>query len=287
MIWFILSILTALSESMKGVFGKKSLKSIDEYIVAWSLRLFSLPFLVPLLFFIEIPPLGIHFWTALFFAVIIVVVTSILYMRAIKHSDLSLVMPVVAFTPLFLLITSPLINGEFPTFFGLVGVLLIVVGSYALNIKEKQNGYAAPFRSLLKSSGPKLMLIVAFIWSIGANIDKIGVQNSSPIFWAISVNVLAALVMIPIVLHKSPHNIRQMPANAKTLIPIGLFSALMLVFQMTAINMTLVAYVISIKRTSAIFSVFFGYLIFREKDIRSRLVGTVIMIIGVLLITLS
>ena len=56
---------------------------------------------------------------------------------------------------------------------------------------------------------------------------------------------------------------------------------------MTAINLTLVAYVISIKRTSTIMSVFAGYLVFKEKGVKERLIGTVIMIIGVLFITLS
>jgi len=69
--------------------------------------------------------------------------------------------------------------------------------------------------------------------------------------------------------------------------PIGLFSALSLIFQMAAINLTLVAYVISIKRTSAIMSVLFGYLIFKERGIKERLIGVTIMIIGVLLIVLS
>jgi len=55
---------------------------------------------------------------------------------------------------------------------------------------------------------------------------------------------------------------------------------------MTAINMTLVAYVISIKRTSVIMSVFWGYLIFKEKGLKERLFGSFLMIIGVVLITL-
>lgn len=93
--------------------------------------------------------------------------------------------------------------------------------------------------------------------------------------------------MLPIMLYKSRGSIQNIRANYKMLLPVGLFSALTLVFQMTAISLTLVAYVISIKRTSAVMSVLFGHLIFKEKDIRERLVGAVIMIIGVLFITLS
>lgn len=287
MLWFIFSFFTALFESLKDVFSKNSLKNIDEYIVSWSLRFFALPFLIPLLFFIEIPSLENKFWLALLVSGFLNVIATIFYMKAIKHSDLSITVPMVMFTPLFLLLTSPLIVGEFPTFLGLIGVLLIVLGSYTLNIKQRHEGYLVPFKALLKETGPKLMLLVAFIWSITSNFDKIGVQNSSPIFWAISVNIFIILVMLPIMLYKSKRNVQNIRTNYKVLFPIGLFSALTLIFQMTAISLTLVAYVISIKRTSVIMSVLFGYLIFKEKDIRERLVGAVIMIVGILFITLS
>jgi len=287
MLWFIFSFFTAFFESLKDVFSKKSLKNIDEYVVSWSLRFFALPFLVPLLFFIEIPSLGNKFWLALLIGGSLNVITTILYMKAIKHSDLSITVPMVTFTPLFLLLTSPLIVGEFPSFFGLIGVLLIVAGSYTLNIKQRHEGYLAPFKALLKEKGPKLMLLVAFIWSITSNIDKIGVQNSSAIFWVITTDIFIALIMFPIMIYKSRTNMHHIRTSYKVLLPIGLFSAIASIFQVIAISLTLVAYVISIKRTSAIMSVLFGHLIFKEEGVKERLLGAVIMVIGVLFIVLS
>ena len=262
MVWFIFAFLTAFFESMKDVFSKKGLKNIDEYIISWSLRFFTLPFLLPLLFFIKIPSLGDQFWSALVINGSLNLVVTILYMKAIKYSDLSITVPLVSFTPLFLLITSPLLVGEFPTIYGLIGILLIVFGSYMLNIKERNNGYLAPFKALLKEKGSKLMLIVAFLWSITANYDKIGVLNSSPLFWVISVNIFIAIFMFPIMMYKSRKKLYQIKTDFRALLPLGLFNALLFIFQMTAISLTLVAYVISIKRTSTLMSVLFGYLIF-------------------------
>lgn len=287
MLWIVFSFFTALFESLKDVFSKKGLKNIDEYIISWSLRFFALPFLVPLLFFIEIPSLGNKFWLALLIGGSLNVITTILYMRAIKHSDLSITIPMVTFTPLFLLLTSPLIVGEFPSFSGLIGILLIVAGSYTLNIKQRHEGYLAPFKALLKEKGPKLMLLVAFIWSITSNIDKIGIQNSSAIFWVIATDIFIALIMFPIIIHKSRTNMHHIRTSYKVLLPIGLFSAIASIFQMIAISLTLVAYVISIKRTSAIMSVLFGHLIFKEEGVKERLLGAIIMVIGVLFIVLS
>jgi len=286
MTWFIFAVLTAFFESTKDVFSKKGLKYTDEYVVSWSLRFFALPFLIPLLFFIAVPSLNGKFWAALVIGGSLNILTTILYMKAIKYSDLSITVPMVAFTPLFLLATSPLIVGEFPTLAGLIGVFLIVTGSYVLNFKEKYRGYLFPLKALLKEKGPKLMLIVAFLWSITSNIDKIGLQSSSPVFWVIAINVFVTLVLFPIMLYKSQISPDQFKTGLKALFPVGFCSALTLIFQMTAISMALVVYVISIKRTSSVMSVLFGRLIFKEKDTGERLLGTVIMILGIIFITL-
>ncbi len=288
MLWFIFAFLTALFEATKDVFSKKSLKDINEYLVAWSLPCFALPFLLPLLLFTGIPPLGERFWQALFIGGSLYAITLILYMKAIKSSDLSITVPMLTFTPLFLLITSPLMVGEFPGIFGLIGIFLIVTGSYLLNINKKSHGYGyfAPFKALLKEKGPRLMLVVAFIWSITSNIDKIGLQNSSPLFWVIAVDAFVALLMFPLCKSRGNGKTTQIPANLRALLKVGLFGGLTSACQMPAISLTLVAYVISIKRTSAIMGVLFGYLIFKEKGIRERLVGVIVMVLGILFITL-
>ena len=294
MTWFILAFLAAFFDSVKGVFSKKSVKTIDEYIVSWALRFFTLLFLLSAFLFIKIPQIGDQFLIALLIGGSINAITTVLVIKALKYSDLSIIAPIITFTPLFLLVTSPIITGEFPTVLGLIGVFLIVFGSYMLNIKKKSIGYLAPFKALLNERGARLMLLAAFLWSITANIDKIGVQNSSPIFWAISVNAYITLIMFPIMLHrvrlyktnKALILSKNFLSGLRNLVMIGLCSSIVLACQMTAINMVLVIYVISIKRMSAVISVLFGHFIFKEKNIGERLVGSVIMVVGVLLIAL-
>ena len=289
MLWILFAFLGAFCESLKDVFSKKALngiRNIDEYVAAWSMRFFALPFLLSLLLFVEIPVIGDGFWSALLVSGGLNTITTILYMKALKASDLSVTVPMVTFTPLFLLVISPLILGEFPGFFGVIGIILIVMGAYMLNIKKRRDGFFAPFRALLHEKGPRLMLCVAFIWSISSNFDKIGVVNSSPVFWTASLNLFLTMTLLPIMLLKSHSCTSQVKNNIKALLPIGFFTAMMHLFIMTALSLTLVAYVISIKRTNALFSVLWGALFFKEKHIKERLIGALIMVVGVLLITL-
>lgn len=286
MTWLILGIFTAFFEALKDVFGKQNLKKSDEYVVAWSLAFFSVIFLIPWVIYTGIPALNTQFAIALLIGGSINAVTALLYIKAIKVSDLSLTVPLVALTPLFMLLTSPLIVGEYPNFFDYIGIFLIVTGSYLLNVKEKSQGYLAPFKALLKEPGPKMMLIVAFLWSITSNFDKIGVKNSSPIFWLFSLFGTMSVLILPILLHKTPNPSRKILKQLPMLAAMGFFNAIGVLFQMQALTLTLVVQVIAIKRTSVLMGVLFGHFIFKEKDIQQRLLGAGIMIFGVFVISL-
>jgi uncharacterized membrane protein len=285
MIWLAFAILTAFFESLKEVLSKHSLNQLDTYVVSWAAMMFTALFLLPVLWIVHLPPLGPHFGWALLGGGSLNLVAFTFYMRAIKASDLSLTVPLVTLTPLFLLVTSPLILHESASFADVIGIGLIVAGSYGLNLKARSQGYFAPMRALLREPGPRLMLAVAFIWSFTSTFDKVGVQNSSPIFWAFALFTFLALGMLPIVLYKSRPHLHQFGANLGILSAIGLCTAISVAFQMMAVNLTLLTNVIAIKRTSALMSVYLGHVIFQEKGLQERLLGAAVMVAGVIVMT--
>jgi uncharacterized membrane protein len=285
--WLLFAFLTAFFESLKDVSSKLSLKNVNEYVVTWSLFAFSLFLLLPLLFFIEIPQLNLTFFLALISGGFINLIAFILYTKAINISDLSVTVPLVSTTPLFLLISSPLIVHEYSSFSDIIGIILIVIGAFFLNFKTHENNYFAPFQQLLTNRGSQYMLGVAFLWSFSANIDKVGVQNSSTIFWAISIHIFLTICIFPLAFFKSKSQfIPQIKHNFFSLLPVGLTQGLVILFQMKAIEIALVSQVISVKRISTLLSVFWGFLLFKETNIKSRAMGATIMILGVIFISL-
>jgi uncharacterized membrane protein len=286
MLWFVLASATAFFSASRDLFSKFVLKEIDEYVMAWAVTFFSLPILLAALFLEGVPEIGSNYLVTLVLAGTILIVALILYMRAIRYSDLSITVPMVAFTPLFLLFTSPILVGEFPDLTGLIGVLLIVAGSYTLHIDRTSAGLLQPFKALVREKGPKLMLIVAFIWSFTANLDKIGIQNSSPVFWVTSTTLFSSPVLFSLAFFRSRENLGAARRNIKELLTIGAINGTMLICQMTALSLALVAYVISVKRMSVVIAVLFGYIFLKERNVRERLLGAAIMVVGVLLITL-
>ena len=131
------------------------------------------------------------------------------------------------------------------------------------------------------------MLLVALIWSVTANIDKYCVLKSSPSFYLSLFYLIFPILYLPVVLLASPKGLLGIGRNLPGLVLLGTLGALLVIFQMLAIRMALVSYVIGIKRAGMLFSILFGFLFFGEKHLKYRLPGAALMMGGVALILLS
>lgn len=286
MVWFSFAFLSALFAALRNLLAKQQLEDINEYVIAWSSRFFSLILLLPLLLKSEKPHLGHQFQTAFIVTLILQIFANLLYFRALKASDLSLTAPMISFTPLFLLVTSPLIIGEFPSLIDLLGIFLIVGGSYVLNLQNKQENFLSPFITLVKEKGTRLMLVVAVLWSILANLNKLGTANSSAIFWATATSATVSSALFFIMLSQSKIKLKQIRAKFFFLLVNGILQGLIMLCSLKAFELTLVANVVAIKRISILISVLLGHCFFGEQGLQQRLTGAVIMFIGVSIVTL-
>ncbi|OGU71974.1 MAG: hypothetical protein A2V93_05895 [Ignavibacteria bacterium RBG_16_34_14] len=281
--WILFAILNPLADATKGLFSKKASRNVDSLLISWFNNL--IPFIVfsPFLFFIELK-FNFNFFQALFISGFINIIATILYHRAISKGDISVVVPMLSFTPLYLLIISPIIIGEFPDLKGLTGIILIVAGSYLLNINFNERNFLAPLKSLFANKGTRYMLIVAFIYSISANYDKIGIEASSVIQYIIFINLFVSAGTTAFLFLRKKFSYSLIKLEWKNLFLVGFITTLGFVFHMMALSLTLVVYVIALKRTNGMISVGLGYFFLNEKHTRERLIGTFIMFTGVLLI---
>lgn len=282
--WFFLALVTALTQAVKDTFLKSAMARTDPTL---AMLLYSAGAAVVLWLFAAASPLPVltaSFWPFLVLGGALGGLTYWLYGLALKRGDLSLTLPMLAFTPLFLLITSPLTLGEFPRPGGLVGIALVVAGAYVLNLRERRHGLLGPVKALVTNAGSRLMLLVAVIWSIGANIDKLGLQASSPALWAASIYTATALALVPFAARRLRQSLRELPGFPKAIALAGLLEAVGLYCQMHALPLTQVSYVIAVKRLSIIFGVLLGAAVFREPDLAHRLPGAAVMVAGVFFI---
>ena len=286
MLWFLLANLTAFAESWKDVFSKQSLqKNVDAIAVPWCFALLTFAFLAPLLLAIGIPELGKAFPLALLAGSSLNVLATLLYVRALQATDLSLAVPLVTFTPLFLLLAAPAIVGERPGLWDGIGTIAIVVGAYLLNVRKSDRNWLAPLQNLWRQPGSRWMLAVAFLWSLTSSFDKMGVRNSSPIFWAIASYGAISLWMAPFALRRLFR--RQTAGALRSLVLMGFCNAIVQIFQMNAMNLAPVVRTIAIKRTSVLWSVLWGALLFGEPEWRKRAIAAIVMLSGMAAILLG
>ncbi len=285
--WILLSLLTAFSLATSDALTKKALVSRDEYFVAWIRLLFSLPLLLVSLLFIEIPPLDRTFWLATLSALPLEIAAIILYTKALKVSPISMTVPFLALTPIFLIFTSNIILGERVSVYGGAGILLMAVGSYSLNIHLIRVNVLEPVKAVLREKGCVMMIIVASIFSITASLGKMAIEHSSPIFFGCFYFIIVTLIFTPIALIMNKSKIEIAKKDIVPLVSIGVTYSMMIIFHMLAMSLSNVAYMISIKRTSLLFSMFYGYYIFKEENIAEKTAGCIIMLAGFLIIVLS
>lgn len=284
--WVILSLLSAFSLATSDAFAKKALEEGDEYLVAWLRLVFTLPLLLIAWFYVPLPRLDWHFFEAFFIALPVELVTVVLYIKALKVSPLSLTLPFLAITPVALIIASYFVLGEEVSMRGGAGIVLIAAGSYVLNIGRKKEGLLAPFRAIANERGSVLMILVALLYSITSSFGKMAITHSSPMFFGITYFTALTIFFTPVGLWKSRKHWRAYPwrRNLAGLGLCGLFYAIMVIAQMTAMSLTNVAYMISVKRISLLIGVFYGYLFFREESIRERFAGALLMFLGFVMV---
>jgi len=285
--WFSLSLLSAFSLATSDAITKKYFSDLSPYMMGLIRLGYALPWLLSALIFIPLPLPDTTFWLCLLIGLPLEATAFYCYMKALKVSPLSLTVPFLAFTPGFIIITGWLLLGEKITPGGFLGIALIITGAYSLNFSKTQYGFLAPLTAIFKEPGSRLMLFTSFIYAFTATFGKLAIIHSSPQFFAVVYFVALTLIIslfFP-VMEKKKASVKNFIKKPIIGIILGVIVSISMFSHVLALSLTNVAYMISLKRTSLLFGVMYGALLFKEEKIKERLIGSAIMITGVLLIS--
>jgi len=286
MLWFLLALGGALSNAIFNFTIKKIMKDVDPFILLTWTYLFGGCVLSLFVFSQGVPEIGPSFIPTLCIIIIMGIVSLSLYFFSIKITDISLCIPMLSFTPVFLILTSSIILNETPSIIGIIGICCIVIGAYLISY-SRYNGVLYPFRAMTNHKGVAFMLIVALLFAVGVNFDKILVMQSDPIFSA-AITFLAfgiSFLLISVIKFRSINLIKR-----QNVIPF-LFTGIILAVEALTINyaytLAIVPYVISVKRISILFTVLMGGILLNEQDLKRRLLASSVMVLGAVIIAFS
>jgi uncharacterized membrane protein len=165
-----------------------------------------------------------------------------------------------------------------------MGIILVVIGAYLLNVHTIKQGFIEPLRAVVKEKGSILMIIVAFIFSITSSFGKVAVQHSNPIFFSVFYSILLSAFLFLIVSFKTKRVLSKIVSQPLLFLFIGISMAIMMITHLKAISLVEVSYMISVKRLSLLIGVIYGAVFFKETNIKERFLGSAIMLSGVVLI---
>jgi len=285
--WILLTLVAAFATATRDPIYKKLLTAdVNPYVLGGAQFVIAGALLGCISFAQGFPQAGSGFLFAVAMTVILNIGAVVLHFKAIKMADISLVAPLLSLIPAFAIPASYFILGESPSLFGFFGIALIVIGAYVLNWNFFGESLHALYRRVRMSPAIWYMLLVAVIFSVSSNFDKIAAVQGTPLFASAIIDLLlgsALLVLSP--LHKragasSTFTARSIP----WLLVLGLLFAGGTWAQNTAFTLEIVPYVSALLRTSALLSVFYGAYLFGEGYTRWRLIGALVMLGGVALL---
>jgi len=286
--WFVYALVFAVTSSFSVLVAKKIMRNVDQYTCLLFSSIFTFPFLLTLsLLFYKVPKIDGPFWFSVVVGTAISVSASILAYKAIRESEISLVNPISAFNPVFTAIISFFTLGERIDLRDMGGILLVVTGAYFLQLSKSKRNVLAPFKALLTHNGVRLSFVAYFLWAITPTFEKTAIFHTfpqNPPFAALAGQVMAIAIFAPLVLRLSKKPLEGVRASWKMFLVIGLLGGVGVTSAFIAYSLSPLGVVTAVFKLSMIIVPILGWLFFKEKDIKERILGSLIMLLGVILL---
>ena len=214
--------------------------------------------------------------------ILISLFSALLFLKAIKQSDLSLTIPLLSLSPLFSSFFSFFFLNEKLSYFQYIGVFLIIFGTLVLYSKKITLGeILKSFKVLVINNSAKLMIVVSLIWSLTPVLDKLCLEHSSINIHGL-IQSFGLVILLIFLLKKEKYEFLSLKRNWRLILITILTGIIATVLQFYAILFNYVPIMETIKRSiGQLSSVLFGKLFFKEEITKPKILGVLILSVGV------
>jgi len=289
--WFYIALATSVISAISVIFSKKILKGVSPSVLTWCTLVLATPIIAIFAIKEGIPNLNTLFIAGVVGSVIFYTASEIIQFRAMKIADLSAIYPLVSLGPIFTLIVAfrPPLN-EKPGCIAIIGVLITLLGVYVLNVNNAKEGLLKPIKLLFENKASALMILSVVINSVVIAFDKLAINNTIPqntTFVLLAENILVIVGLLPILYLRNKNFTRQIFDNKKLFIILGLLNAVSTILAFSAVGSGSVGLVSTILKTQLLFVLLFSFIFFKDKPRLETIIGSIIMILGVVLIKIG
>lgn len=296
--WLLLAFLSATLLGFYDVFKKYSLRNNAVLPVLFLNTLFSSFIFVPFILLsagegallektiFHVPEAG---WEQHKFIVLksfIVLSSWICGYFGMKHLPITIVGPINATRPVMVLVGAMLLFGERLNLYQWAGVLLAVASFFMLSRSGRKEGIDFTHNKWIF-----FIVLAAIMGAVSGLYDKYLMKQLNPMLVQAWYNVYQVLIMCPILLLLWwPRRKTTTPFRRKwTIILISVFlsAADFAYFYALSYDDSMISIVSMIRRGSVVVSFLFGALLFREKNLASKAVDLILVLIGMMFLYLG
>ncbi len=247
----------------------------------------ALPFLAGL----PLGALGAAFWVNIVAAGLLAVAGYVFLWYALRSTDLSVLGPINAYKALLGLALAVVLLGEVPTVFGLMGVALIVAGSYFVVDRVPGQAHSSAFRRFAREPGVQLRFAALICSATESIFLKRALILSAPItaflVWTVVCFAIAAVGTM-LLQRDVGADVMRVRSDWRTYLALAVTTGLMQATTLVTFGALQVGYSLALFQLSTLVTVYLGHRYFAETNIRRRLAGSLIMATGaVLIVTLG
>lgn len=297
--WILLAFLSATLLGFYDVFKKKSLKDNAVLPVLFLNTVFSSLIFLPFILISAFAPSWLSQQEMLFVPVsgwevhrfillksFIVLSSWIFGYFAMKHLPLTIVGPINATRPVMVLVGAMLFFGERLNLYQWVGVLLAILSLFLLSRSGKKEGI-----DFKRNKWIFFLVLAAVAGAVSGLYDKYLMKQLPPMLVQSWYNVYQVFIMCPVLLllwwplRKSTTPFRW--NWAIPLISLFLCAADFAYFYALSYDDSMISIVSMVRRGSVLVSFLFGAWVFREKNLKSKAIDLLLVLIGMIFLYLG
>jgi drug/metabolite transporter (DMT)-like permease len=208
---------------------------------------------------------------------------------SLEKGELTLVYPLTVTGPVYIVVWSYFLMDEIISPAGAAGIALIIYGAVTI-----QRGTLS-IRPRFKQTSQKLpagvltALAASFFYSFGAVADKLGVMTGDILIYTFHLSLYMLIFHLARVIwqHQTLRVLSEIKHNPKSLLLGGMIMLLSFISFRLGLEEAQASYASALRQVSTLFGIAIGFLVFKEKVGLNRIISSMIIVAGAILIKIG
>lgn len=227
---------------------------------------------------------SVELWHNAIIASFLGVIGCNLIIKAIQMGELSVLGPINSYKSMVGMVAGMFLLGEIPSIAGIIGVMLIIAGSYFIFDTQEEK---FSLKIFLRKDILCRLLALVFSAVEAVFIKKVILLSSVAVAFSLWC-WFGAIFSFVILLFSGQERFKQLKkADFRLVLPLVACIGLMQFSTTYVFQKMNVGYALALFQLSTLIAVFLGYKIFHEENILKKLIGTIVMIAGAIIIILN